>query len=538
MCVGGFAACKLCRHFKGTWQGCRDPLVLGTGSFLKFQNILRHGNATWKQQRKLAEMHGPQKGITSRHELAVEQWCREQTLALVPDSGAVVTGSVAADRRSAFILLRTLLETRGSFLSLESWVTAAQVGSPGIQKQSQDHFKQCLQTMVSYERFITKTLLESGSVFRLQADGRKRVYQVEIGAVLWKFPVALEPVRGDLVKSGCISCLGARGPWVMERLIGMHEFPSEMNLDGKASMVEAAVRDATLGSEGEVDTKLHQHILRGTRVWTSDGADLDVGPALASKAGFSGLVCQAWDESHSAGRLLPNALKHDKEVVEVDRLLVTGKQPYSLAKFVSTSEVFRKKVGDAQVTEGVAFVQNFGWAPQRFQSRARPYARESRRWHSIWTAVAAEADGKDPKRRELAVHFLDSLGGQNSMRLLLGGMLADLSAEHYSWVATGDTANPDASTVIDRMDRFYNRLDVLFLQGQVLKIRDTYTGETLEYLQRAHFYNYGARAAFSASVICQTQRRNAECVRHSSGSRSLSRTSKRTSRCIGRIPLG
>ena len=72
-------------------------------------------------------------------------------------------------------------------------------------------------------------------------------------------------------------------------------------------------------------------------------------------------------------------MKHDKEVVEVDRLLVTGKQPYSLAKFVSTSEVFRKKVGDAQVTEGVAFVQNFGWAPQRFQSRARPYARESRR---------------------------------------------------------------------------------------------------------------------------------------------------------------
>ena len=81
MCVGGFAACKLCRHFKGTWQGCRDPLVLGTGSFLKFQSILRHGNATLKQQRKLAEMHGPQNGITSRHELAVEQWCREQSLA-------------------------------------------------------------------------------------------------------------------------------------------------------------------------------------------------------------------------------------------------------------------------------------------------------------------------------------------------------------------------------------------------------------------------------------------------------------------------
>ena len=168
--------------------------------------------------------------------------------------------------------------------------------------------------------------------------------------------------------------LRSSGPWVAERLIGMHEFPSEMNLDGKASMVEDMVRSAMLGTDGEVDTELHQHILRGTRVWTSDGADLDVGHALA-KGGFSDLVCHAWDESHSAGRLMASALKYGKEVIEVDRLLVTGKDPYSLAKFVSTSDVFRKKFGEAQVTEGVAFVRNFGWAPQRFQSRARPYAR-------------------------------------------------------------------------------------------------------------------------------------------------------------------
>ena len=58
--------------------------------------------------------------------------------------------------------------------------------------------------------------------------------------------------------------------------------------------------------------------------------------------------------------------------------------------------------------------------------------------------------------------FLESLGGQHSPRLLLGGLLADLSAEHYSWVATGDLANPDAATVMERRDSFYNRLDVLF----------------------------------------------------------------------------
>ena len=497
MCVGGFAVCKVCQKYCGGSARKRDELTLGRGTFSKFQNILRHGNATLAHQKKLATNFGPQPGINWDHEMAVQQWCREmeKSSALVPDSGVVVTESVARDRRSAFIHLRTLLETRGSFSSLEMWVAAAQVEKTDIQKHSPDDFKKCLQTMASYERFITKTLLECGSVFRLQADGRKRVYQVEVGAVLWKFPVALKHVRADLAKSGCISCLGARGPWVAERLIGMHEFPGEMHLEGKASMVEDVVRSATLGTEGEVDTELHQHILKNTRVWTSDGADLDVGHALNQSGSFSGLVCHAWDESHSAGRLLASALKHDKEVVEVDRLLVTGKKPYSLAKFVGTSDVFRKKFGDAQVEEGVAFVRNFGWAPQRFQSRARPYARESRRWHAIWSAVAAEADGKDPKRRELAVHLLSSLSGPNSMRLLLGGMLADLSAEHYSWVATGDEANPDASTVMERVDSFRSRLNVLFLQGHILKMGNTYTGTTLLYLQEAHFYHYGPRVA-------------------------------------------
>ena len=310
-------------------------------------------------------------------------------------------------------------------------------------------------------------------------------------------------------ESGCISCLGARGPWVAERLIGMHEFPSEMNLEGKASMVEDAVRSATLGTDGEVDTELHQHILRGTRVWTSDGADLDVGHALAKDGCFSSLVCHAWDESHSAGRLLASALKHDQEVLEVDRLLVTGKTPYSLAKFVSTSDVFRKKFTDAQVAASVAFVRNFGWAPQRFQSRARPYARETRRWNAIWSAVAAEADGKDAKRRALALHLLSSLSGPNSMRLLLGGMLADLSAEHYSWVATGDKANPDASTVMERVGHFRSRLDVLFLQGHILKMGDkTYTGVTLAYLRQAHFYHYGSRcAAFGIGDLADPETR-------------------------------
>ena len=105
----------------------------------------------------------------------------------------------------------------------------------------------------------------------------------------------------------------------------MREFPNGMDMDGKASMVEAAVRSTTVEPGGEVDRDLHQHMLQRSRVWTSDGEDLDVGLALAGGCSFSNLVCQAWDESHSSGRLLANAMKHDAEIEAVDRLLVTGK---------------------------------------------------------------------------------------------------------------------------------------------------------------------------------------------------------------------
>ena len=70
-------------------------------------------------------------------------------------------------------------------------------------------------------------------------------------------------------------------------------------------------------------------------------------------------------------------------------------------------------------------------------------------------------------------------------------MLADLSAEHYSWVATGDLANPDATTVMERRDIFYNRLEVLFLKGHIYNMPHTYTGATLKFLTKTRFYHHG-----------------------------------------------
>ena len=54
-------------------------------------------------------------------------------------------------------------------------------------------------------------------------------------------------------------------------------------------------------------------------------------------------------------------------------------------------------------------------------------------------------------------------GGDNSSRLLLGGLLSDLSAEHYSWVATGGgKRNPDTTTVHSRAGRAFTALRLPF----------------------------------------------------------------------------
>jgi len=109
----------------------------------------------------------------------------------------------------------------------------------------------------------------------------------------------------------------------------------------------------------------------------------------------------------------------------------------------------------------------------------------------MFDAVAMEAAGEYRERRILARMYLKELGGENSSRLALGGLPADLSAEHYSWVASGDKRNPDATTVQSRGDAFLTRIGTLFDEALILTLPDTYTGVTLKFLEKTSYYNIG-----------------------------------------------
>ena len=70
-------------------------------------------------------------------------------------------------------------------------------------------------------------------------------------------------------------------------------------------------------------------------------------------------------------------------------------------------------------------------------------------------------------------------------------MLADLCAEHYSWVATGDKNNPDAAAVQARAAAFLSRLDTLFMKGMILVVPESFTGVTLHFLRGTSRYPCG-----------------------------------------------
>jgi hypothetical protein len=290
--------------------------------------------------------------------------------------------------------------------------------------------------------------------FRLAADGLSRTYQIEMTALPWTWPKELKwlvqqetLVKGQQQRYPWLDVLVPNGPYLVDRLISARELPDDMDTEGKASHIREALRRTALGADGVLDVDLHSKLCGRTLMWASDGADRQVGMAVTVFC--PNMVFREWDECHSAVKSLPRSVEAVAEANTLDTLLVSGRDPPSLAKFISTSDVFCKRFGHAVQQESVTYCKSFSWAMQRYTSRVRPLTKMSRRFVPVFTAVAAEASSNSA-RREIALHLMRELTGANSHRLILAGMLTDISVEHYRWVSGGDILNPDPSGATER----------------------------------------------------------------------------------------
>ena len=382
----------------------------------------------------------------------------------------------------SFVLPRVLVETRGSFRDFANWASNIEVGPSPVEKRrnlNRRDAKEAVATMASVERDVTHAFLQSAEALALAADGLGRTYQVAATIVVWKFPKHLPWLLQPGLEFPWLLQLGKQGPWLVQRLIGARELPAELDTDGKAAEVRECVRRAVFHIPEKNEVDMFGAVCNRVLSWASDGADRSVGELAVRD--FKNMAFREWEESHSGVKLLPHALAADEEFSHVENLLL------SVAKFLSTSDVFRRRFGDSLLRSTVSWIQNFGWAPQRYTSRSRPLSREARRWEPIFESLCEEA-GSAGERGQIAWHLVRELGGVNSPRLLSGGMLTDIAVEHYDWVAGGDKQHPDPTTATDRANLFLDRLSLLFDEGMVLTMAETYTGSVMEFLRKGKLF--------------------------------------------------
>ena len=64
-------------------------------------------------------------------------------------------------------------------------------------------------------------------------------------------------------------------------------------------------------------------------------------------------------------------------------------------------------------------------------------------------------------------------------RLMLAGMIADMMLEHMTLTMRSDVYDPDPTIVERDLIQFERRMQVLFLEGQIMVTQDTYTAQIL-----------------------------------------------------------
>lgn len=142
------------------------------------------------------------------------------------------------------------------------------------------------------------------------------------------------------------------------------------------------------------------------------------------------------------------------------------------------SSRFRATFTEEQRSGVYSTLSHLGWAPQRMSSRANVYRRIAGvHLTDMLSALARECEGGAMKKE--ALHNLRSMAPFR--RFMLAGLLADLTVEHQKAVRETDTADPDPCLVSQQLARFRLRCRVLFTEGQVYVIKETFTSNILRF---------------------------------------------------------
>lgn len=474
----------------------------------RIYNIVRHGNATGNANSKVTRDHMSavrEVVAKAREELNANLTTESPRPAEAVGRGSSSQVTMSSEERAEAdpcsvtvahaVFTRTMLSTAASFKNFTEWAKASRIaGAPAMHGSNSEKVPARLtQIFAEQEMATTEALVNAASMAGIAQDGRKLALAIRVKLLIWRWPKRLD-LR---TVTGVSSFEGDRGPWVCDRLIGVPECGSDQSAEAKTHLTHSTLQ-ARLGSG------TFEHLRRVLVFFCSDNAadEKRVGLTLLQNY-FPKLAYQIGDASHTAALVLRNAIVGDVEVAATDALLVTGKDPPSLAKFVTVSDRVRCRFRELQKEDGVAILSHFGWAPQRFASRSVPYGRIAMRLKEAFDLLEHEVTKTQGKRRDYAKHLLENLSGPHTGRLLIGAMLADLSHEHARLVREGDKADPDPVAVARSVTRFKQRIDALFTEGMVFsgEARDTFTGQVITFLKKgSRVYRGPSGASYVVSM--------------------------------------
>lgn len=464
--------CSLCRAagFKNQYALCRAKGRLC--------NILRHGNVLPDQ------LAGSQK-LTSDHARALQMWQQKQqgrvSESVEEEAERVAKGPPGTAITYCHVLFnRTLIETGGSFRDFRKWAETARLSGAALPAGADDRriSAQLTDCMAQEERHVTSKLLRAASAAAFKQDGRGQHVMNTLHLVLWSWPRGL-----NRTQSG-VECFGQEdaGPWLVSRVAALSSLKSDHSAAAKCAAAEEAIASNCPSSDA------FAHAQQVLRHYISDNANDAVQTGQLLQRKFGQLQFMAQGAMHSAALVLKTTLASDPEIELVEQLLVSRKKPPSLARLLTQSERFRAEFGERQREAGVKALTHLGWRPARVDSKKKPLGRFALRLQQCFEILAWEAeDSKDVNRRDAASNLLQELSGENTARLVLAGMIADLAHEHAIWTRAFDVQNPEPLSVKMATQTFLQRLKLLFTDGLILtKAADeTFTGEVLKFLAQA-----------------------------------------------------
>lgn len=236
-----------------------------------------------------------------------------------------------------------------------------------------------------------------------------------------------------------------------------------------------AIREFCTPLGGEVDEELFQKCCTAARQLSVDGALLATGIALKAKHMQNVLlICR--DAAHAVRIAVKEPVIRTNGFAEVYRNLFEKK--HAILKDIQYSNKLQARLSQCQElivksrgSQGASLqtiIENFSFAPQRFESFSEPI----RKWvctllaNLLMLASIATYD-KSSDMRKTAVEGIEFMTGENILRAALAGDWAELG---LMLIRLFDAADRDPCTEVRDLRNYEEKSRNLFIKGNILDV--------------------------------------------------------------------